>query len=434
MMRPGMADAWPPGSWAPAPTLPTPWPVDGRASADWRMSGPVCLGIRRLYPHPDTPQYGCIGERRHVMSDNLPSEATKMESWGWACLSHVADDEDLSFADSYLGPGREAEYLVEIDGWELTFWPWDERRIPTTAPPRAAACFDLRKVRRAEARPEGKLWSIVLCTRNSKYSFVVGDEDIAQRWVQRIRQVSLEWQQASQKANFEGQERARSLRSSEAPLRRRVVAAAAPRPLSMGESLPVLIVPPPKRERALKRLWAECVAAAPEPAPEAVFSQLFQLYDVDGDQDLALEEMLLMLGELLTVRSRELEKTEGLMLGLRGAEARLILDGAARQGWERSAAKAATKLRDLYGYMQRSDGGLTARASLIRSQMDLSCDGRVSLGEFLRDAPRLLLPPRELRMEAAFYSCCERGMDKARAVQGLDDDSDDEGGAACVLQ
>lgn len=60
----------------------------------------------------------------------------------------------------------------------------------------------------------------------------------------------------------------------------------------------------------------------------------------------------------------------------------------------------------LWSYRQRLGEAFETCCQLLKAQLDLSADGRVSLAEFLRQAPSVVLPEEEVRMEAQFYKGC----------------------------
>lgn len=76
--------------------------------------------------------------------------------------------------------------------------------------------------------------------------------------------------------------------------------------------------------------------------------------------------------------------------------------------------------------------GFRSRALVLRSALDTSHDGHVCKGEFLRNGPELLLPGKELRMEARYYELVGKMMEKQARLRGEDEESEDEGG--CVHQ
>ena len=73
----------------------------------------------------------------------------------------------------------------------------------------------------------------------------------------------------------------------------------------------------------------------------------------------------------------------------------------ARRSTARGTSALGAEL--LSGYRQRLGEGFEARCQLLAAALDLGADGRVTWGEFQRQAPLVLLPREELRMEAQFY-------------------------------
>ncbi|CAK0805804.1 unnamed protein product [Prorocentrum cordatum] len=103
----------------------------------------------------------------------------------------------------------------------------------------------------------------------------------------------------------------------------------------------------------------------------------------------------------------------------------------------RFASRASTSPPPIvYENMMREEG-FQKRVAVPRAQLDISHDGIVTCEEFMRMGPQLVLPTRELQLEASFYGHCsvalrkatraQRAIDRAQAADGEDSESSDEG-------
>merc|ERR1712051_1151788 len=102
---------------------------------------------------------------------------------------------------------------------------------------------------------------------------------------------------------------------------------------------------------------------------------------------------------------------------------RSLLPSAAELDFRAELGKLAKELTAHYNFLSKD--GYRARALLLRSSLDTSHDGFLSKGEFVRGAPELVLPGRELWMEAKFYERVGLRLEMEAKMRGEEDDSED---------
>jgi len=385
---------------------------------------------RPFRPPPHTPQYhrGYCHRQCRIPEIPLPSDAVQCEGWCRAWLQHRADYQKESFADKYMvGTGHERWYYLKTDGWTLSFW--DENAYDPVAEEHGhiypVAWVDMRLVQDVAGRPARGGVEVLMHTRTGRMTFWVHTDDEANRWIQCIMAASVE----NQMAMFERRREAkdldfveRSATSGQARVRGKAVRVAEQ------EEVRETVHVPPYRQQALRQLWKRCLTTVSQGDRPDVFKELFDLYDVNGDQTLQVEELEHLLRELLAVRRGELEKSERRAMSDERQMELAVSDAELKEREE--VGKLAEELSKHYNNLL-SGSGFRSRAMVLRSALDSSKDGRVCKGEFLRNGPELLLPGKELRREAAYYEKVGRMMEKSARLRG-EDESEDEGG--CVHQ
>lgn len=381
-----------------------------------------------MYPCPDTPQYTkqCA---RCVPRLEFPSTAIQCQGWVRTNLNNIIDSQSQTFADRYLvGQGSQNWYYARIDGWVLHFWDTDATGAEVdriTA--HSVGLLDLRTVVHVEAcKSRGGFHEVIIGMSNGSFSFGVQEAKAVQMWTQHIQQAIVENIHLQRVHREAGRERAHSTKS-------RIVI-----PSIKGQNRTELMLGAdqlkhysvsPDRAGTLRRLWVDCLRTAEQGAQPETFAALFALYNFDGDDNLDLDEVEIMLQELLVMRQQELRNALESQRQKVVTEERIILDGSlALQQWQKAVGDPGQKLQKQYNSMLQG-GGLESRAILLRSELDTSRDGRVSLCEFLQGAPQFLLPRRELLLEAQFYKSCAAAFAQITANE---DRYEEEGG--CLHQ
>jgi len=156
-----------------------------------------------------------------------------------------------------------------------------------------------------------------------------------------------------------------------------------------------------------------------------VYKNLYDLYDINQDGNIDLQELEVMIKELLIVRREEAKRVMDEFANRRSShggldrEQRILLDmeGEARD-WGERIGKQGKSLLDHYNFMLRE--GLQNRCIILRSQLDYTHDGRISLQEFLDGAGIFILPTQELQKEVDFYTLYAKQM-RADAIRRGDD-------------
>lgn len=405
-------------------------PQDPRNIGSHTCQGDVLdSSVRPLWPAPRTTTYGHDLKWRPPPAD-MPSQALHCEGWGQACLLHKADYAALSYAEKYRQGA--SQYYIKTDGWVLCFWD------PAVYEPHAAeqgllfpaGWLDLRTVREVERRmAQGSLsnmfpYEILAHTVNGCFMFQVATKEDAIAWISCIETALVEARVQAQNHREEAQEHAydiehavqqpdvagRVLRVQEQVQRRTEVAVDS------------------RRAQALKELWFKCLRSTMHGQQPQVFDELFTLYDNNGDGNMQVGELTTVLKELVAVRRSALELAQNdqseddprlSLLGFADA------DLSSRMELNRLAKELAAH----YEYVLKD--GFQSRAFLLHSWMDTSHDGLVTQAEFVRGAAAVLLPARELLMEAKFYAKVGAHMERQARARGEDDDSEDEGG--CLM-
>lgn len=404
-----------------------------------------------IFPAPHTAQYGHPGRRRY-QPIHLPKHKVKYESEVYCNITNKADILEKSFAERYL-VGRSGEFWAKIDGWILEFWN------PSTFNEKAAkqelihpaGYIDLRSIRGVEFQRSLEAgidfnpafpWEVMLNTRGGIFTFRVRDEWDAWKWSNAIKIAEVD--------NLRDQEYSKALAKDMSSTKSGVIEQEREGPRGSStrmvrddyDSLMHYTLNP-DREHQLRSLWKSLVRStvkgeSPDPT---IFSGMFELYDFDGNQNLEPDEIEIMLKELYSVRWEELQRALEQQEKICFAPDKMLLNAqASMKEWQSTVGTLGTKLKEQYRYcLQRH--GFERRAMALRLELDQSHDGTVNLTEFVRGAPSLLLPIKELQMEGQFYFNCSHAIEKLRKqgeefdrlVYGdeVSDDSEDEG---CIQQ
>jgi len=315
--------------------------------------------------------------------------------------------------------------------------------------PRAAALgrlvptgwVDLRTVFKADCRHNHHVnlagsmfhFEVIAHTRTGRFIFQVHDEAEARRWLRCMEAALLE------SRAIEARHRQEALAAAELDhahaergIGGKVIRVEAPRVRSSCSSASSSYVSAPessRRAERLKAIWERCLRSAIHGQPPQVFQEMFQLYDESGDYMMQVSELRVLLKELLWVRKNQLERTKRYLEDIHGSDdvtcSQAELDARLELG------RLAQDLNAHYSFLNKD--GFTSRAQIIQSSLDISSDGLLSEGEFVRGAPELILPGKELWMEARFYErvgALLGRQERHRSVESALDECEDEGG--CV--
>lgn len=406
--------------------------------------------IQEVRPGPDTPQYGGKGVR-HLsrLQALLPSAAVACESWGQAKLKNKLDCLEETIAEKYLMGIACDWYYLRIDGWVLAFWK-DAKIVHNPGGPGAihpVGWLDLRLVQAVEGYSEGggqitglAPFRVDVSLKTGCFVFRVQDYGQMNAWVRTISQAIAENMQQIRVKMDVGREIARVSHAQnrkftaqlDARTHREVVKGGAGGNMQIAADHSQHYSMCPGRAKDLKTLWEKCVrrASVGQEMPE-IFAAMFALYDFDGDNNLEVTELEVMLRELFVVRRKELNAALALQRQYVLNADRLILGMQKEEElWQSRVGGLGKKLQAHYDGMLHGEG-LDNRVHLLRSQLDHDHDGVVTLSEFMRRATYFLLPRQELMEEAQFYQRCEESL--ARSRHGHDsDDEHEEGG--CLQQ
>lgn len=392
-----------------------------------------------LRPHPQTPSYGVADARRPPLIE-MPSSSVHCEGWGQANLQHKVDYSELSFADKYLqGPPRARTFWLRTDGWVLCFWDpalWDERAADRghLFP---VGWLDLRSVMAPQYRRAGMdsfqstfQFEVIAHTKTGRFLFEVPTESDAAMWVHCMNAALVEGRTLEMK-HHQAALAAAEMDDAYAGVgvvgKRHYVEAPMPRSNYSGSecSEPYIEVSA-ARAAVLKSIWVKCLRCAIHGQTPQVFQEMFRLYDDNSDYMLQVEELEVLLKELLWVRRETLRQAreEQMQDGRRAQHGLSKLDFDERA----EVGKLAKELDAHYEFLRKD--GYRSRALVLQSALDTSHDGYLTEGEFVRGAPELILPGRELWMEAKFYERAGAQLARRAKLRGEDCDSEDEGG--CV--
>ncbi|CAE7889357.1 unnamed protein product [Symbiodinium sp. KB8] len=394
--------------------------MDGEVHAPGQNPGyhnPWVTMPHQIVPSPNTPQYG--GPWPTAPQMQLPS-GPRQGAWVQVHLRSAVDAETDTIAEKLHTLEGDLPWMyAEVDGWALNFYP--EAKGP--GPPRCASSVDLRALRRVEVTAQVMGPFVVsMIMEPGTFKFYTYSQEEAEQWRQTLTSVFVQFRQIE--------------------IHRRASPPKARPSAVPGVPAGAMAVPRTEAEAPssspLRDIYASCIEAVVQgqaPGPE-LFECIFQLYDVNGDGDLAFEELQQMVRDLLLVRKAEVQCA----LRRREMTKAVILD-AHSQITLRTASATMSRLgeRLLSDYESRLEkDGFESRCILLQSQLDLSADQRVALPEFLAGAPRILLPESELRAEAVFFETCSKAMRMQKKAEhltkpaGLESDEEDEG--ICVQQ
>ncbi|CAE7791559.1 unnamed protein product [Symbiodinium microadriaticum] len=357
-----------------------------------------------------TMQYG--GPWPTAPQMQLPS-GPRQGAWVQVHLRSAVDAETDTIAEKLHTLEGDLPWMyAEVDGWALNFYP--EAKGP--GPPRCASSVDLRALRRVEVMGP---FVVSMIMEPGTFKFYTYSQEEAEQWRQTLTSVFVQFRQIEihRREGPEGQS-SEVLRGQKRWQVCRVIRTEAEAPSSS----------------PLRDIYASCIEAGQAEVQKC--TERIRLYDVNGDGDLAFEELQQMVRDLLLVRKAEVQCA----LRRREMTKAVILD-AHSQITLRTASATMSRLgeRLLSDYESRLEkDGFESRCILLQSQLDLSADQRVALPEFLAGAPRILLPESELRAEAVFFETCSKAMRMQKKAEhltkpaGLESDEEDEG--ICVQQ
>ncbi|CAE7803094.1 unnamed protein product [Symbiodinium sp. CCMP2456] len=376
----------------------------------------------QIVPSPNTPQYG--GPWPTAPQMQLPS-GPRQGAWVQVQLRSAVDAETDTIAEKLHTLEGDLPWMyAEVDGWALNFYP--EAKGPR--PPRCASSVDLRSLRRVEVTAQVLGPFVVsMIMEPGTFKFYTYSQEEAEQWRQTLTSVFVQFRQVE-------------IHRRASPPKARPVSSAAPGVPAGAMAVRRTEAPSSSRSQGpLRDIYASCIEAVVQgqaPGPE-LFECIFQLYDVNGDGDLAFEELQQMVRDLLLVRKAEVQCA----LQRRDLMTKAVILDAHSQITLRTASATMSRLgeRLLSDYESRLEkDGFESRCILLQSQLDLSADQRVALPEFLAGAPRILLPESELRAEAVFFETCSKAMRMQKKAEHLTKpaggESDEEDEGICVQQ
>lgn len=414
-------------------------------------------------PCPDTPQYFGYQVNRYLNTPQpMPSEDIQYEGWVQADLRSSSDVwlEAESLYGKFVSPALHEKdwYLARIDGWLVTFKHVEDyvrelkmkreaRMNPhvgvthvghgvSTHPERPheakhARFIDLRSFVGCEAellpgRRGGCPYKVTVIHRIGNFGFNVGTEDEARDWKSFLCQamgehynMEEEWRQRAReytKDEMEADQMAVAVMSQ--GYREQKTAAGGQGHAFLSQYQPEVRMTGPRkqytdRERCLRKLWARAVqAVSTGPVPDAIFLEIWKLYDANEDHSLDLEEFRALLLELIHVRKSAIE--EALQKAYRRMDGSGQLDFGdeyALEAFQRDVVGPGEQLMDHYAAQMESRGGNSQAAHVgsaaLLQKLDASHSGMVSVSDFMRRAPMLVMPVTELQAEARFFTALE---------------------------
>jgi len=382
-----------------------------------------------VYPAPITHQYcGADDESaaRHTLHVELPSDTVDlMESLAKASIRSFSDTRQLTIAQKYLtGNSNDKWYHVTTDGWAMSFWDpryWDpemaalSRLVPI-------AWYDLRQFKAVEIdwlqgqEYADAPWLITISQSSGRFTFRVRTEAEAAGWIKAINNAIAESILMHQRHVSEARSLAQDTHTHVVQhngMNQKGVK------MHRGEDNMMHYSLDPKRALHLRRLWIKCLHSMIRCQRPEIFGELFDLYDLDGNEYLSVEEMEMMLKELFVVRKQELERVIEEEIGQVYTPERIALDGERElQEFKTLFYDIGGKLKDHYKRMMTLSNFRT-RSAFFWSKLDVNFDGNVSRGEFERRAPDVLMPLEELELEAKFYEGCSKALDKVKAEKNM---------------
>jgi Ca2+-binding EF-hand superfamily protein len=304
--------------------------------------------------------------------------------------------------------------------------------------------IDLRMVQAVETEMLRGRWNVdcpyevKVLMRTGHMSFFVRKAEEAARWREVIQAGFAEHQIAEEAKRAQMLEAAKDIQTRTVDISQ-VVAGAGGATYERGQNGLINLSVDPRRERVLRGLWVGAVRASVGQGDDLhdTFRQMFELYDFDGNGNLRMDELEVMVRELLAVRHAEYKKALREQDEVVLSHGRTMLNGAEEERtWMKTVGDLSARLkRSVYGYMMQEEG-FQKRVAVIRSHLDISHDGIVTCEEFVLRGLQVILPLKELRLEASFYGHCARALKKAtreqRAIRALladgeDSESSDEG-------
>lgn len=408
-------------------------------------------GVKEIVPvllAPRTMQY-MNANRKLPIFPAMPSEHMQCEGWGRAAIKNMADWLDKSFADKYIeGMGDTEWHYIQLDGWIIHFWnpeywqpsaPDDREMLP-------AGWIDLRMVQAVETEMLHSHWNmdcpyeIKVLMRTGYMSFFVRKPEEAARWREVIESGFAEHQIREEAKRVQALESSKDIQSRTVDIGQ-VVAGAGGATYERGQNGLLHLSVDPSRERDLRNLWVWCVRASVGQGDDLhdAFKQIFDLYDFDGNGNLRMDELEIMVRELLAVRHAEYKKALKEQDEVVLSQGRTMLNGAEEERtWMKTVGHLSARLKQtVYGYMMQEEG-FQKRVAVIRSHLDISHDGVVTREEFVLRGPLVILSLKELQLEASFYGHCSKALKKAtrqqRAIRALVDGEDSESSDEGCLQ
>lgn len=404
------------------------------------LSDPWATVPEPVLPAPNTPQYGgpWIGGLGQLQ---MPGNIVNHSGWAQADISSRGDPQMTVAESLHRSQMGSPWYFVRIDGWNLNFFSAAAMKNPHATQPstqRPDTSLDVRYARRAEVGLQADAmvpYVVLLVFSTGSFRFSVRGDMEAQQWCQCLQSLMVQFQMINQRKMEAARQIASELQCvSDGTFTVKFEAGKSQQDMAVHSVSP-------ERQRQLRTLWGSCVKAAfrGEEVPNEVWEGIFSVYDINGDEDLSLEEVKLMAKDLFDVRRRELEAALDRQNHHTLNENELLLD-CRRQVTEKWNTVGLIGEKLMEDYKAKLSGeGFQSRCIALHSQMDRDASGHVSLSEFCAGAPLVLLPQRELKVEAQFYHQCSKAIQRTRQAEmwikhaaGDYDGEDDEG--VCVQQ
>eukprot|EP00931_Biecheleriopsis_adriatica_P030983 TRINITY_DN18208_c0_g1_i1.p1 TRINITY_DN18208_c0_g1~~TRINITY_DN18208_c0_g1_i1.p1 ORF type:complete len:472 (+),score=78.18 TRINITY_DN18208_c0_g1_i1:119-1534(+) len=414
------------------------------------FSHPVATMPHAITPAPNTPQYGGPYMSNAAFSE-MPSPSLRFGGWTQARLRSTIDSQGDTVAQKLHEADDGAPwYYAEVDGWALNFYAKHlyDPYLARLGRVRPEATVDLRGVRRTQITepihwnpPSAYDWHrvaeirVTLILASGLFSFLVRHREEAEQWC-RIASMAVAENQSNNLRHK--QEAIQDAREFHAKNHRITVNMRDP----VGQQATPSHHVPNDRRRELRVLWGSCVKAIGSgyPVPLSAFEGIYTLYDVNGDGNLAVDEIETMTRDLFSIRKDEVERAMDRNVHSAVRPDQLLLDcrRETEELWGTVETMGKKLLQDYQSKLSKE--GFESRCLLLRSQLDFSADSILSVDEFLQQAPRILLPERELKEEALFYSNCSKAIRRSKKAEfwvrqqnAESDDSDEEEGI-CVQQ
>jgi len=160
-----------------------------------------------------------------------------------------------------------------------------------------------------------------------------------------------------------------------------------------------------RKRQMLQKIWRASVrrASLGLPPTDGDLAELFALYDSSPDNNLEIGELESMMCDLNDLRLTNLKAFLQELEAMTRQSGHSLFDNTKQRGRNMKLQQLAMHMLRKYED-QASEEKVRMKLLVMHSKLDVTRDGFICLGEFLKSAPIAIFGQQELALEAEFYN------------------------------